>query len=138
MAMLQTRLSWRLFSPAGGPVSDDLLCWKCGASLEDLPQPLGRRAECPACGAELHVCRQCRHYDTAKAKQCRELAADEIKDKTRANFCEWFQARPDAFAGPTGSAGGGRAALDALFGAPGAPDAGADPRGELKKLFGKG
>jgi hypothetical protein len=116
---------------------DDLQCWKCGASLEDLPQPLGRRAECPACSAELHVCRQCRHYDTAKAKQCRELAADEVRDKTRANFCEWFQARAGACAGSQ-NASGGRTALDALFGDSAAPAPASDAKNELDKLFGKG
>ncbi len=121
-------------------MSNRLVCWKCSADLEDLPQPLGRRAECPACGAELHSCRMCRHYDPAKAKQCRELAADEIKDKVRANFCEWFQARPGAYsgsAGSAGSAGGGRAALDSLFGGPPAASADSDARSELDKLFGK-
>jgi ribosome-binding protein aMBF1 (putative translation factor) len=118
-------------------MSDDLVCWKCGASLEDLPQPLGRRAECPACGAELHVCRLCRHYDTAKAKQCRELAADEIKNKTRANFCEWFQARAGAYSGAT-TANGGRSDLEELFGGFAAIDSVADAKSELDKLFGKG
>jgi predicted RNA-binding Zn-ribbon protein involved in translation (DUF1610 family) len=121
-------------------MNDELVCWKCGASLEGLPQPLGRRAECPACGAELHVCLQCRHYDRAKAKQCRELAADEIKSKTRANFCEWFQAKAGTRSESASSPAGGRSALDALFGgaAPGGPSGPAsDARSELDKLFGK-
>ncbi len=99
-------------------MTDDLTCWKCSASLNTVPQPIGRRAECPACRAELHVCRQCRHYDTGKAKQCRERAADEVREKTRANFCDWFQPRP----GQTGRQGGG--------------DAAASARAELDKLFG--
>jgi len=97
-------------------MSVELYCWKCGAALDALPQPLGRRAECPSCHAELHVCRLCRHYDTAKAKQCREMAADVVRDKTRANFCEWFQ--------PT-SARPGQSSATA-----------ASPRSELDKLFG--
>jgi len=118
-------------------MSIELTCWKCGADLKDVPQPLGRRAECPVCGAELHVCRQCRHYDTGKAKQCRELAADEIKDKTRANFCEWFQAGVGGHGG-SGGKGSDRSALDALFGGPAASDAPSDARSELDRLFGKG
>lgn len=118
-------------------MSDELMCWKCGASLKDLPQPLGRRAECPACGAELHVCRQCRHHDTAKAKQCRELAADEIKNKTRANFCEWFQPRVGIHTGSAGPASGGRMALDALFGGAVLVEPTTDARDKLDKLFGK-
>lgn len=120
-------------------MSEELVCWKCGAGLKDLPQPLGRRAECPTCGAELHVCKLCRHFDTAKAKQCRELAADEVKNKTRANFCEWFQARTGAYSGTAGAHGDSRAALESLFGGPPAADRGGsdDTRSELDKLFGK-
>lgn len=95
-------------------MNDELLCWKCAASLADLPMPLGRRAECLACHAELHVCRMCRHYDTAKAKQCRELAADVVRDKTRANFCDWFQAGNHAAAKSDGM--DARSKLEALFG----------------------
>jgi hypothetical protein len=116
-------------------MSEELRCWKCGASLEDLPQPLSRRAQCRACGAELHACRQCRHFDPAKAKQCRERAADEVANKTRANFCEWFQARAGLAAAPQAGAGG-RAALDALFGGPAPAESGQTGRSELDKLFG--
>lgn len=94
---------------------DNLVCWKCGAALSDLPQPLGRRAECPACRAEQHVCRLCRHYDSGRAKQCREGAADEVLDKTRANFCDWFQPRPGAFSQDKRDADA-RSKLEALFG----------------------
>ena len=97
-------------------MTDDLVCWKCGASLADLPLPLGRRAECLACHAEQHVCRLCRHYDIAKAKQCRELAADDVKDKTRANFCDWFQPRPGAYIAAKSGSDAARAKLDDLFG----------------------
>ncbi len=97
-------------------MSERLQCWRCGADLRDVPQPFGRRATCIACRAELHVCRMCRHFDTGKAKQCRERAADEVGDKTRANFCDWFQPRigtPVPGKPPVSDA---RAALDKLFG----------------------
>ncbi len=96
-------------------MSNEICCWKCTASLKDVPQPFGRRAECLSCHAELHVCRMCRHYDPGKAKQCREPMAEEVKDKTRANFCEWFQ--PGANTGPRDNRqSASRAALDDLFG----------------------
>ncbi|OYY94062.1 MAG: hypothetical protein B7Y41_09015 [Hydrogenophilales bacterium 28-61-23] len=116
-------------------MSAELVCWKCGASLKTLPLPLGRRAECLTCGAELHVCRLCRHFDTGKAKQCRELAADEVKNKTRANFCDWFQPKPAAFNAGTSSGTNASNPLDGLFGA--APQAKPDAKSELEKLFGK-
>lgn len=94
-----------------------LVCWKCGASLAGLLLPLGRREACPSCHAELHVCRLCRHFDPRRAGQCRELAAEPVSDKTRANFCGWFVPRPDAYqGGGAAMAQGSRAALDALFG----------------------
>lgn len=96
-------------------MSDSLVCWKCGAPLDALPQPLGRRAECPACHVELHVCRLCRHHDPGKSGQCREPMAEEVKEKTRANFCEWFQARPGAYSALSRD-GDARARLEALFG----------------------
>jgi hypothetical protein len=112
-------------------------CWKCATVLRDLALPFGRRAECPACHAELHVCRMCRHFDTGKAKQCREPMAEEVKDKTRANFCEWFQTGEAASpAGPARCGTGGRAALDALFDAPADAPATDDPRKALDDLFG--
>jgi len=94
-----------------------LVCWKCGASLESEPLPLARLAECPACHTDLHVCRLCGFYDPGVANSCREPIAEAVKDKARANFCGYFQPRPDAWTGsvedPTRHA---KARLDALFG----------------------
>lgn len=84
----------------------------------------------------------CRHYDTGKAKQCREPMAEEVTkevaDKTRANFCEWFQPSPTAFDTPQTQAATPRAALDTLFSTPAnAQDTVAkpDPRSALDQLF---
>ncbi|MFZ5482858.1 MAG: hypothetical protein ACOZB0_01390 [Pseudomonadota bacterium] len=109
----------------------ELNCWKCGENLRPVPLPYGRRAECPACHAELHVCRMCRHHAPGKAKACMEPMADEVKDKTRANFCEWFQP-----AASSAVRSGGRAALDDLFGLSDTPSTPAqDPRKALDDLF---
>lgn len=94
----------------------DLSCWKCGATLDGVPMPLSRLSECLSCRAELHVCRLCEFYDTKAAQACREPLAEEVKDKTRANFCEHFYPRPGAYTAtgtPSQSASG---ALAALFG----------------------
>ncbi|MEW5770102.1 MAG: hypothetical protein AB1831_07010 [Pseudomonadota bacterium] len=120
-------------------MTEDLVCWKCGASLRALPQPLGRRAACPACEAELHACRMCRHFDTGKAKQCREPMAEAVADKTRANFCEWFQPHALAHAGAGTAKVDNRGTLDALFGTA-ADDTAAvppsSPADALRRLFG--
>lgn len=120
-----------------------LVCWKCGASLADLSLPLQRLDECRQCGAQLHVCKLCQFYSPAVAKQCRETIADEVKEKERANFCGYFDPRPDAWsaAGQSGAARA-RGELEALFGAPEAQgEAGTSAadraRIELERLFRK-
>lgn len=98
-------------------MSADLVCWKCGASLKDLSLPLRRLDECKQCHAELHVCKLCEWYSTAVAKHCRETVAEEVKDKERANFCDYFKPRPAAFSNAsTTAADRAKAELDALFG----------------------
>lgn len=63
----------------------------CGARLEVIGNQVGRRDECPSCGAELHACVHCRHFDETVAKQCKEPFAEVPGDKHDANFCELFQ-----------------------------------------------
>lgn len=98
-------------------MAHDLVCWKCGAPLAALSLPLRRLDECPKCRAELHVCRMCVEYDTRVAKHCREPTADEVNDKTRANFCDHFKPRAGAYTPPnTAEVERSRTALDQLFG----------------------
>ena len=131
-------------------MSDVLSCWKCGHSLDEMPMPLRRRDECPACGADLHVCRMCEYYDTSVAKSCREPVAEEVSDKERANFCDYFRGRSGvAAAGGAGEADAARAQLEAMFGIEGKPSAESadelmarkraeadDARRKLDELFG--
>jgi hypothetical protein len=98
-------------------MSHDLVCWQCGHSLAAFSLPLRRLEECPSCRAELHVCRMCVEYDTRVAGACREPTAEEVRDKTHANFCDHFKPRPGAYAAPDSSAvERARAELDRLFG----------------------
>jgi hypothetical protein len=52
---------------------------------------VGRRDVCPHCGAELHACIHCRHYDETVAKACKEPFAEVPTDKESANFCDLYQ-----------------------------------------------
>jgi ribosomal protein L40E len=121
----------------------ELVCWKCGAPLGDIPLPLSRFAECKACHAKLHVCRMCEFYDTSVAKSCREPVAEEVKDKTRANFCDYFKARPGAYSARDDAAGRKAASeLESLFGldagsAPASPSTADEARRKLDELFKK-
>jgi hypothetical protein len=120
------------------PKRPNLVCWKCGASLVELPLPLSRLAECPRCRAYQHACRLCVHYAPGRPKACNEQDAEEVLNKDHANFCGWFEPRDHAFkAGPAAQrADAARSALDSLFGG---DDTSAGPdaaRNELDQLFG--
>lgn len=108
--------------------SNELRCWKCGGALDAVPLPLARRAVCPACDADLHVCRMCAFYDTGVSRACREPVADEVKDKERANFCGYLAPAVRAPEGGSTQADAARAELEAMFGLDGG-DAGAAPAG---------
>lgn len=88
------------------------VCWRCQTVLPG--EALGRRDGCPGCGAEVRVCRNCRHYAPGLANDCREPQAERVVDKERANFCDHFQpgAAATAPAAPTEAA---RRAAEALF-----------------------
>jgi hypothetical protein len=91
-------------------------CFACNASIElAAGERVGFRDCCERCGADLHVCQNCRHRDPGAHNQCREPNTEWISDRERANHCEYFT---------PGERGGGEAAkaaaaaksqLDALF-----------------------
>lgn len=66
-------------------------CGKCGRRLDIVGNQVGRRDTCPGCGAELHACIHCRHFDPTVARSCKEPFAEVPMDKESANFCEFFQ-----------------------------------------------
>jgi hypothetical protein len=124
-------------------MTESLVCWKCGHSLAELSLPLQRLDECRKCHAELHACKMCEFYSVAVAKHCREPIAEEVKDKERANYCDYFKVRPDAYSSVgLDAAAKAQSALDSLFGgkkdAAPAPLSAADrAKAELDALFGK-
>jgi hypothetical protein len=59
----------------------------------------------------------CIFYDKNAPKQCREDDAEEVTEKERLNFCEWFKPSDSAFdADRKGEEDAARAALEDLFG----------------------
>lgn len=115
-----------------------LVCWKCGASLKDLPRPITRHSNCRECYAELHSCLACRHYTTRYTKKCDHDLADPPLRKETANFCDYFKPADDAFkAQQADQAKTADASLRALFGEhePESQDDAEDPAARLKALF---
>lgn len=78
-------------------MSDELRCYRCGASLAVLTPPISQRDECPACENYVHVCRMCIHYDPQVPKKCREDDAEEVIEKEKMNFCDWYKPSATAY-----------------------------------------
>jgi len=90
-----------------------IVCFSCGAEWPVLGL-VGRRDECSRCRADLHVCKNCVHYDKTAYNECREPSADVVREKDRANFCDYFS--PQSSARDAGKqAADLKAAAEALF-----------------------
>lgn len=88
-------------------------CWKCHHEI-DLSIKISRTDECPNCGNDLHVCKNCRFWDPGAHNECRNDHTPFIRDREKANFCMAFEFKPvdeehDA------EATDARARLEALF-----------------------
>jgi hypothetical protein len=59
----------------------------------------------------------CVYFDKSVPRQCREDGAEDVTDKLRPNFCDWFKPSEKAF-DPSGKveAEAAKDALAALFG----------------------
>ncbi|MBF0371431.1 MAG: hypothetical protein HQL52_18480 [Magnetococcales bacterium] len=67
-------------------------CWECGEALGS--GDFGRGDDCPKCGKETRVCRNCRFYDQTAYNECHEPQAERVVEKERANFCDYFEPDP--------------------------------------------
>lgn len=95
----------------------DLVCWRCGASLEDIPTPFARLAQCKSCGADLHVCRLCKFYNPNHFEKCDHELAEPAREVDVANFCHYFRPVVNAYHAEENSrADAAMAQLKALFG----------------------
>lgn len=79
----------------------EILCFKCQTKQPVLGQ-VGFRDECFKCHSDLHSCKNCEHHDLQAYNECRETQADVVREKDRANFCDYF--RPSAKSGQGGVA----------------------------------
>lgn len=73
-------------------------CHHCGREWTASRQP-GRQETCEGCRSDLRVCLNCMHFDPKVAQQCRERRAEEVLEKDRSNYCEWFEFGANAYRG---------------------------------------
>ena len=88
-------------------------CAFCGAEIE-LKDKVMRNDTCSQCTRDLRCCKQCQFFDHHAYNECKEVMAERITDKERANFCGYY--RPRGTPAKKGRKGGdAREALEALF-----------------------
>jgi hypothetical protein len=65
-------------------------CFNCSTTL---PAGIDFKGSCPKCGAALHCCKQCTHFDPSKRFQCVKPIPVRIAAKDQANECDQFKPR---------------------------------------------
>jgi hypothetical protein len=93
-------------------------CYFCGEEAGG--EKIYRNTLCVSCGKELRICLNCEFYSPGSHRDCRETIGEAVRDKERANFCDWFSPL-DSAARRAGSdtqakARNARGEFDKLFG----------------------
>jgi len=65
-------------------------CFNCSTALSPDADWKGK---CPKCGAALHCCKQCAHFEPSTRFQCLKPVPVRIAGKDQANECELFKPR---------------------------------------------
>lgn len=105
-------------------------CFNCATAL---PPDVSFTGNCPKCGAELHCCKQCSHFEPSTRFQCLKPIPVRIPVKDKRNECALFAARVTvAREGTSGSPP--PPVVDA---GPPAPTNSEDARNAFDKLFKK-
>lgn len=97
----------------GSPSESVFKCARCG-QRSVLDVEVG--SVCRGCGAALHSCKNCRHFDSAAVNECRAGVDKRIAGKAEANECGLFERRlVRGFADDSEGRVDPKAAFDALF-----------------------
>lgn len=77
---------------------------------------VSRTDECSHCGADIHCCLNCAHYDPYAHNRCREPQAEWVSNRDKANFCDFFTPGNLALKGESKKAAdNAKTAFDNLF-----------------------
>lgn len=93
-------------------------CYRCRSEMS-FEGRVRREATCPSCHSDVHVCVNCRFYDRSAHNQCKDPAAEFVRDKERANFCEFFELGGSTLGAAKPSSA--KSAFESLFGSPKKP-----------------
>jgi hypothetical protein len=92
---------------------DVVRCARCGGPFS---AAVALDTRCSRCGADLHTCAQCTHFDTSRPFECARPIQTRVSPKDERNACTLFDARVTVER-ETGSSGppSARQAFDDLF-----------------------
>lgn len=82
-------------APRGRGVDQDkavvVACRACGEKRRD-PEQIRFDSTCGKCGADLHACIQCAHFDTSARFECTQPIRERIRAKNHRNTCSFYAA----------------------------------------------
>jgi hypothetical protein len=97
----------------GKPTASVFRCAVCGLSQSSA---IAAESVCGKCGADLHTCTHCAHFDTSAPNECRRPVTQYVPSKAKRNRCELFAPKAvQEFARDAESPSSAKAAFDALF-----------------------
>ena len=77
------------------------ICVLCKKEIE-VDKYFSRKAVCPFCKGDLHICMNCRFYSETSHNKCLEPKAEFQRSRDKANFCDLFVFKE----GPSGPVSG--------------------------------
>ena len=94
-------------------------CARCGNELT-VATAWSAEGTCSRCGADLHSCAQCAHFDTSAAFECQKAIPARVSPKDTRNACTLYEPRTTVERETTSSSSSGstpsaRKAFDDLF-----------------------
>jgi hypothetical protein len=94
-------------------------CARCGNELT-VATAWSAEGTCSRCGADLHTCAQCGHFDTSAAFECQKPVPSRVSPKDTRNVCALYEPRTTIERETTSSSSSGstpsaRKAFDDLF-----------------------
>ncbi len=90
-------------------------CFSCQASLDIFSNGVSRNDSCPKCGRDVRACKNCIHFSPSSQWSCREHLTEQVLEKEKSNFCDFFKLGENAAINEAVNAANLKNAAEALF-----------------------
>lgn len=89
-------------------------CALCRKEIE-IDKSFSRKAACPKCSGDLHICLNCKFYSETSHNKCLEPKAEFQRTRDKANFCDYFTFREGTSASSSPDRDAARQRFNDLF-----------------------